>query len=66
MLKINYTEKSLEIILFKIFRLGFSYSFNNGKWCIFYLGFMKLSFGLTANWEDKPKITITKEQMFDA
>ena len=66
MLKINYTEKSLEIILFKIFRLGFSYSFDRGKWCIFYLGFMKLSFGLTANWEDKPKLTITKEQMFDA
>ena len=66
MLKINYTEKSLEIILLKIFRLGFSYSLDNGKWCIFYLGFMKLSFGITANWEDKPKITITKEQMFDA
>ena len=66
MLKVNYTKKSLEIILFKIFRLGFSSSFNSGKWCIFYLGFMRFSFGFTMNWESNPKLTITKDQMFDA
>ena len=66
MFKVNYTKSSLEIILLKIIRLGFSYTTDNGKWCILYIGFTKLSIGFTANWKGKPKLTITKDQMFDA
>ena len=65
MLKVNYTKESLEIILFKIFRIGFSSSKIDGKWCIFYIGIMRFSIGTSLNWKSKPK-TITRQQMFDA
>jgi len=62
-----YSENGIEIILFKIFRIGLSYDTKEGYWSMLYLGLLKISIGICINYSNKRKqIKLTKKDMHEA